>query len=169
MFESRSLILPDPQATRAQGARLGAAVAARRPEQLIIYLHGDLGSGKTTLARGLLEALGHAGRVPSPTYTLVEPYALSGYRVYHVDLYRITNPSELENLGIADQLGAGTVGLIEWPEHGAGRLPPPDLRLRLELIPTGRLLTCEALTDRGTQVLARIPLQSLASSTRSAG
>jgi tRNA threonylcarbamoyladenosine biosynthesis protein TsaE len=169
MSESLSLILADSQATRAQGAGLAAAVAARRPEQLIIYLEGDLGAGKTTFARGFLEALGHAGRVPSPTYTLVEPYALSGYRVFHMDLYRINDPSELEDLGVAEQLGPGAVGLIEWPGHGDGYLPPPDIRVRLELIPTGRALTLTALTGRGRQVLAQIPPQNTVSSTRSAG
>ena len=153
MAESRSLILADPQATREQGRRLAATLQVLRPAQLIVYLEGDLGAGKTTLARGFLEGLGHEGRVPSPTYTLVEPYEVSGYRVYHIDLYRVRDPRELDDLGLADQLGSGAVALIEWPDHGAGRLPPPDVRVRLDVVPAGRALVYEGLTDLGHSVL----------------
>jgi tRNA threonylcarbamoyladenosine biosynthesis protein TsaE len=154
--ESRSLILADPQATRAQGRCLAGALQLVRPPQLIIYLEGELGAGKTTLARGILEGLGHEGRVPSPTYTLVEPYALSGYRVYHIDLYRIRAARELDDLGLAEQLVCGAVALIEWPDHGAGHVPPADIRLRLDLVPEGRALACEGRTEPGRRVLAHL-------------
>lgn len=156
MAEPAPLILADADATRSYGARLAAAVSADAPPSLIVYLEGELGAGKTTLARGFLQALGHAGRVPSPTYTLIEPYALAGYRVYHVDLYRIRHAGELDDLDIAGQLSTGTVALIEWPDHGAGHLPPPDLRIALDLRPAGRGLTAFATSTAGRGVLARL-------------
>lgn len=156
MVESLSLILADEQATCREGARLAAALRTARPAQLVVYLEGELGAGKTTLARGFLEALGHVGRVPSPTYTLVEPYALSPYRVYHVDLYRVREPRELDNLGLADQLQAGTVLLVEWPDHGGDRLPPPDVQARLDHLAQGRALIWEAFTDAGHQMLVQL-------------
>ncbi len=154
MAESHGLILADSNATEEQGRRLGAALCAVRPDELIVYLEGELGAGKTTLVRGFLAALGHHGRVPSPTYTLVEPYDVSGYRVCHIDLYRILGPADVEGLGLADQLGPGTVALIEWPERGAGELPPPDIRLHLEIAGAGRVLQRLALSKAGRAVLA---------------
>lgn len=118
--------------------RAGAVLAGVLPQQdLILYLKGDLGAGKTTLVRGLLRALGHEGRVPSPTYTLVEPYTLGRRELKHLDLYRIADPEELAFLGIRDM---GGILLIEWPERGDQFLPPPDLVCRLETAPPGRVL-----------------------------
>lgn len=136
--------LPDAAAT----ARLGAALAAplRRRAGTVVHLLGDLGAGKTTLARGLLEALGVQGRVRSPTYTLMEPYAVDGRTVLHMDLYRLTDPLELYNLGLADYPPEQTLWLLEWPEKGAGLLPPPDLVVALELQGEGRRA---ALRDDG--------------------
>lgn len=156
MAESEPLSLVDADATRRYGARLAAAIAAERPQSLVIYLEGELGAGKTTLARGLLEALGHGGRVPSPTYTLIEPYELSGYRVYHIDLYRIRYARELDDLDIAGQLAGASLALIEWPDHGAGHLPPADLRISLQLVPAGRVLVAEAASSAGHGVLDRL-------------
>jgi tRNA threonylcarbamoyladenosine biosynthesis protein TsaE len=158
MAESASLILADATATHRWGGALAAAVLATRPRALIVYLVGDLGAGKTTLARGFLEALGHHGRVPSPTYTLVEPYALSGYRLCHVDLYRIRDPRELEDLGLAEQLSGEVVALIEWPDHGAGHLPAADMRIRLDLVPEGRALTVRPASAGGRDVWGRLAL-----------
>jgi tRNA threonylcarbamoyladenosine biosynthesis protein TsaE len=166
--QSASLILTDPQATAGEGARLAAAVQAARPVNLVVHLEGELGSGKTTLARGFLEALGHTGRVPSPTYTLVEPYLLSGYRIYHVDLYRVREPRELEHLGLTDQLGPGSLALIEWAAHGGDWLPAPDIRLRLDHLEAGRSLRWEALTEPGRRVLARLALAGTPPPTHSA-
>src|SRR5690348_12314748 len=128
------LFLRDSAATEAAGAALGKRLPA---EDLVIWLQGDLGAGKTTLVRGLLHALGHAGRVPSPTYTLVEPYSLRQREIKHLDLYRIADPEELAFLGIRDM---GGILLIEWPERGSHFLPPPDLVCRLDTAAPGRVL-----------------------------
>ncbi len=155
MVESAPLTLADAAATHAQGRRLADALRAIRPDSLILFLEGELGAGKTTLARGFLEALGHRGRVPSPTYTLIEPYELAGYRVYHVDLFRIRQARELGELDLAEQLGTGAIALIEWPDHGAGYLPDADIRLRLDILPQGRALTCEGVSETGRAVLTK--------------
>ncbi len=154
MAEPRPLILADPAATAACGQQLAVALLAVRPAQFMIFLEGELGAGKTTLVRGFLEALGHRGRVPSPTYTLIEPYTLSGYSVYHVDLYRIREVRELDDLGLAEQFIEGAVALIEWPDHGQGHLPPADLNLHLEWVAAGRALTSSAASESGRLVTA---------------
>ncbi len=120
------MTLPDADATQALGSRLARALQGGDGPACTIYLEGDLGAGKTTLARGFLQALGHDGRVPSPTYTLIEPYDFPGHPVYHIDLYRIRDPGELDDLGLAELLCGAAVALVEWPDHGAGRLPAPD-------------------------------------------
>ena len=138
------LDLADSAGTEAAGARLAPLLPAG---ELVVYLEGDLGAGKTTLVRGLLHALGHAGRVPSPTYTLVEPYTLVSREFRHLDLYRIADPEELAYLGIRDM---GGILLIEWPERGAHFLPPADMVCRLAPTPSGgRMLEVEGFTERG--------------------
>jgi len=112
----------------------GALLARTRPpgmRLLVMELSGDLGAGKTTLVRGFLHECGVRSAVRSPTYTLVETYAVGAVTFVHLDLYRLSDPSELENLGLRDWAGNGYVWLIEWPERGAGRLPAPDLSVRL--------------------------------------
>ncbi|MCB1756150.1 MAG: tRNA (adenosine(37)-N6)-threonylcarbamoyltransferase complex ATPase subunit type 1 TsaE [Gammaproteobacteria bacterium] len=113
--------------------QLAARIAERLPPsgQFVIYLHGELGAGKTSLSRGILQALGHRGAVKSPTYTLIESYAPGGRTVHHLDLYRLTEPEELAYLGLRDLLEEGAVFLIEWPELGAGFLPDADLHVSL--------------------------------------
>lgn len=135
------------------GARLAQACGTG---PLLVFLEGDLGAGKTTLARGFLRGLGHRGAVKSPTYTLIEPYELGGRSVYHLDLYRVADPAELEYLGLREMLAEDAILLIEWPERGAGWLPAPDLRLRLQHQSDGRRLELEALTTRGEAVASRI-------------
>lgn len=135
----------DAAATEA----LGAAVAARCPPGTRIFLAGDLGAGKTTFARGFLNALGHGGSVKSPTYTLVEPYQTPRGPVFHFDLYRVADPEELEAMGIRDYFDGDAICLVEWPERAGESLAGPDLRVRLEPDGAGRRLTFVALTERG--------------------
>ena len=141
--------LPDADATEAFGARLAGCCRGG----LLVYLSGDLGAGKTTLVRGLVRALGYAGSVKSPTYTLVESYRTPTLVLHHFDLYRLSDPEELEWLGIRDLLGGDAVCLIEWPERGAGVLPRPDLQLVLAYAGQGRRLVAGATGDNGVRVL----------------
>lgn len=156
MAESRSLTLADPPATERLGAALARLLAARAPGLLVVYLSGPLGAGKTLLVRGLLAGLGHSGRVPSPTYTLMEPYSPGGYPVLHMDLYRIGDPAEVEYLGLDDVLGTGTLVLVEWPEKGGAHLPPPDLEIELTIDGGGRRARMTGRTAAGDAVLARL-------------
>jgi len=117
----------------------------------LIFLEGTLGAGKTTLSRGLIQAMGHHGPVKSPTYTLVEEYNLEGQRVCHFDLYRLGDPEELEYMGIREYLTDGTLCLIEWPERGRGVLPEPDLLIHIDDAGEARILNWQAQTDKGVQ------------------
>jgi len=146
----------DEAATVELGGALGAALGRAGGDGLLLYLEGELGAGKTTLARGLLRALGHAGAVKSPTYTLVEPYALPSIAVHHFDLYRLGDPEELEFMGIRDYFGENSVCLVEWPERGLGVLPAPDIVVRIMTEGSGRRLLLDAHSDRGRAVLADV-------------
>lgn len=134
----------------------GACLASALKPPCVIFLEGDLGTGKTTLTRGILRGLGHSGAVRSPTYTLVESYALTGFELYHFDLYRLGDPEELDYLGLRDLLGNASVWIVEWPERGAGLLPKPDLRIRLAHLDAGRRLTLNALSPSGQALLADV-------------
>lgn len=136
----QAYFLPDEAATEAFGRALGHALAARLSEPPRIHLEGGLGTGKSSLARSVIRALGHAGAVPSPTYTLVEIYEDCRPPVVHMDLYRLSDPEELEFLGIRELDERGLVWLVEWPERGEGVLPPPGLRIRLTQQDRGRHL-----------------------------
>ena len=146
------LALADEAATE----RLGAALAAALPPRAMVFLHGELGAGKTTLVRGLLRALGHAGVVRSPTYTLIEPYELNGRQLLHLDLYRLADPEELEYLGLRELLAGDALCLVEWPQRGAGWLPSADLELHLEYREAGRELWLKAASEAGMAVQARL-------------
>lgn len=139
------------------GQAIGRAIAA----PMVIYLTGELGMGKTTLARGILRAFGHAGAVKSPTYTLVEPYSLAAVTLYHFDLYRLGDPEELEYMGIRDYFDEDSIALIEWPDRGEGFLPPPDLAIRIEIRGTGRILYFEAHGKAGVECIRRLPIESI--------
>ena len=126
----------------------------------LIYLQGELGAGKTTFCRGILRGLGHTGAVKSPTFTLVEPYALDGVQVFHFDLYRLSDPNELEYIGVDDYLGTGGLVLVEWPERAGGTLPASDLTLVIQVQDHGRRLLIKAHSAHGEQVVQRLQAQS---------
>lgn len=150
-------VLPDVAATLALGAQLAAALRRPGARPCCLSLAGDLGAGKTTLVRGLLHALGHAGNVKSPTYTLVEPYAFADGTVYHLDLYRLADPEELEFLGVRELDAPGSVVLVEWAERGRGFLPAIDLEVALAVAGEGRHARLTAHSARGAAMLADIP------------
>lgn len=145
------LFLADAAATDA----LGRSLAACRPGEAVVHLHGDLGAGKSSLARAMLRGLGVAGTVRSPTYTLVERYPLAdGREAWHMDLYRIGDPGELDFLGLDE--GAASLWLVEWPERGAGALPPVDLGISLAMEAQGRRARLQAHSPVGEQWLAQL-------------
>ncbi|WNL43622.1 tRNA (adenosine(37)-N6)-threonylcarbamoyltransferase complex ATPase subunit type 1 TsaE [Halomonas sp. PAMB 3264] len=144
--------LNDENAHVAFGEALGRALEGRGR----VYLEGELGAGKTTLTRGILRAYGHQGAVKSPTYTLVEPYEFGDRRVYHLDLYRLGDPEELEFIGGRDILSDEALCLIEWPSRGAGWLPGADVHIELSVAAQGRTATLTAKSPWGEQVLANV-------------
>ena len=147
-----SVQLSGEEAQEAFGIRLAAICNG----PLLVFLQGELGAGKTTLSRGLLRGLGHHGAVKSPTYTLIEPYEMAPRNLYHLDLYRVSDPGELEYLGLRELLEEDAIILIEWPERGEGWLPEPDLRLTIRHLPGGRDLSVLVESERGANALARI-------------
>ncbi len=132
-------------ASEAEMLALGARLAPRLLEHgvVAVYLMGDLGAGKTTLCRGILQGLGYRGRVRSPTYTLMETYQLSDTCVCHFDLYRMNHPEELEFIGCRDYFVQGNICLVEWPEKGEGWLPPPDLEIGIAQVSQQRQVRLE--------------------------
>ena len=149
-----TLNLDDETATLACGARFSKSLQAG----LVVYLHGDLGAGKTTFTRGVLHGLGHVGKVKSPTYTLVEPYQILlnerfKYTLYHFDLYRFNSEEEWEEAGFRDDFNAQTICMIEWPEKAEHVLPAADIHVQLSFYNTGRKIQFSASTALGNQCL----------------
>ena len=155
--------LPDEAATLA----LGAALAHCLEPGLIVYLRGDLGAGKTTLVRGVLRELGHTGPVRSPTYTLVELYAVSRLDLHHFDFYRFHDPSEWIDAGFRESFDDRSVSLIEWPEKAAGSLPPADVEIVLQASGCGRSASFTHNSIRGQKCLALLGQRFPASSSAS--
>ena len=135
---------------------LGQSLSRALVPGLVIHLQGELGMGKTTLSRGIIQGLGHRGAVKSPTYTLVEPYEHTAIPVYHFDLYRLGDPEELELMGIRDYLDGHSLCLVEWPQRGEGVLPPADLVITIVKDGAGRSVELLASTVRGEAVLDRL-------------
>jgi len=123
---------------------------------LNVYLHGDLGAGKTTFVRGILRGLGYVGKVKSPTYTLVEQYSVSNYDFYHFDLYRFNDEEEWDAAGFRDYFNAQSVCMIEWPEKAANVLPAPDIHVKLSMLNNGRKIQFLADSSFGETCLKNL-------------
>jgi tRNA threonylcarbamoyladenosine biosynthesis protein TsaE len=153
MVAPLTIHLPDEAATLALGAHLGAVVEPG----MSIHLCGELGTGKTTLARGLIRACGFASKVKSPTYTLVEPYEGSRLTLYHFDLFRFRDPEEWNDAGLRECFNERSICIVEWPERAAGLLPPADIRVALSApAGGGRTASVEAGSEVGRQCLTAL-------------
>lgn len=154
--DSLTLALVDATAT----GRLAAQIATELEPGFVLFLSGDLGTGKTTFTRSVLRALGYPGRVKSPTFTLLESYELPKFHLYHFDFYKFSSDRDWLDAGFDDLIGGSAVAVIEWPERAAASLPPPDLRLRLEFDAAGgdsaRVARLEAGSPRGRACLRRL-------------
>jgi tRNA threonylcarbamoyladenosine biosynthesis protein TsaE len=146
------LSLPDEAATLALGQLLAPGALGGRT----LHLRGELGAGKTTLARGLLRALGVAGRIKSPTYSLVEPYTLSSLHLYHFDFYRVKDSSEWLSSGFREYFNAQSVCIVEWPERAGPALPPADLEISLSFSGDGRRALVKAHSAAGAEWLSSL-------------
>ena len=144
------ILLEDEQKMQVFGEKI-AQVIGQINAPLLILLNGDLGAGKTTLSRGILNGLGHRGSVKSPTYTLVEPYDLEIGKVFHFDLYRLVDPEELYDIGFNDYLTESQLCMIEWPGKGGSLLPKADISLQINSNGTGRQVILTAQTSLGSQ------------------
>lgn len=155
-FPSLRIHLHDEAGTVALGTSLARALAPG----LIIYLHGELGAGKTALTRALLHAAGYIGHVKSPTYTLSEPYSImldnAAVDLIHFDLYRMQSPDEFLDAGFRENFNDRNICIVEWPEKADTVLPPPDLSIFLTVAGLGRNVELKALSDKGAQCLDRL-------------
>ena len=127
---------------------------------VILYLNGPLGAGKTTLSRGIIQGLGHKGKVKSPTYTLVEEYRLQDKNIYHFDLYRLSDPEELEFMGIRDYFTENSICLIEWAEKGQGLLADPDLLVNIDYADDARNVQLIAKSKLGNNIIQHLHLNN---------
>ena len=139
--------------SQSQQERLGGLLAGVCPADCVLYLQGEIGTGKTTFVRGFLRGLGYQGAVKSPTYTLMEPYEVEGRSIWHMDLYRLGDPEELEYLGLRDLLQDEAMLLIEWPERGRGLLPTADLKIVIGYQGQGRRLELMPESGKGKKII----------------
>ena len=140
-------------ANEAETVAFGRLFGEHMTAAAVIYLSGVLGAGKTTLTRGFVRGMGHQGNVKSPTYTLVEPYELAKWRIFHFDLYRLSEPEELEYMGIRDYFNDDCCCFIEWPEKGAGLLAKADLIINIAYQGEQRVINLHAKSTYGEKVL----------------
>ena len=152
MTRSFEAHLNDEIATVAMGNKVAAIIE----QGAVIYLHGDLGAGKTTFTRGVVQGFGHTGKVKSPTYTLVEPYELTRTNVYHFDLYRLGDPEELEYMGIRDYFSEQAICIVEWPEKGGEFIPVPDLDITLSYVGDERKIVINSASERGIAIVEKL-------------
>jgi tRNA threonylcarbamoyladenosine biosynthesis protein TsaE len=146
------LTLADENAT----LELACRIAAQLQAGMVIYLHGDLGTGKTCLVRGVLNSLGYRRRVKSPTYTLLEPYNAGGFELRHFDLYRLQDESEWESAGFRDEFDSHNILFIEWPEKAQAFIPSADMTITLEFLAQGRVATISGHTSIGRACLQQL-------------
>jgi tRNA threonylcarbamoyladenosine biosynthesis protein TsaE len=157
----KTLLWPDEQATVGFAQQLAASLVHQQTElNACITLDGELGAGKTTFVRHLLQALGVTGRVKSPTYAVVEPYEVDAGHIWHFDFYRFNDPQEWEDAGFRDIFASVGLKLCEWPTHAQGMLPTPDIAMRISVDDeVQRQVTLESLTNSGAALLSRLELQ----------
>ncbi len=148
----KNIHLPGPEQTVKLGKQLSNAIEP----PCIIYLVGDLGAGKTTLSRGIIQGFGFNGAVKSPTYTLVEPYELDKVNIYHFDLYRLADPEELEYIGIREYFDDNSICIIEWPEKGAQWLAEPDLVVNMIHDNEQRRVELQAKSSTGESIIQQL-------------
>jgi len=143
-------------ATERDTLAFGVALARGLRPGMTVHLSGELGAGKTTLARGVLQGLGWASRVKSPTFTLVEPYTISSLYLYHFDFYRFGHSDEWVDMGFREYFNPAAICLVEWPEKAGGNLPAPDIRIALAVAGTGRTAEIVTNTEAGKDCITRL-------------
>jgi len=153
-MKNREFVVADEKKMETLGRHLASVFG----DIGMITFSGDLGAGKTTLIRGILRGMGHQETVKSPTFALVEPYIIHDRRVYHLDLYRLDDPEELEFIGAREYFASDGLCLVEWPEKGQGFLPPPDISVIIHKVKQGRNVRIELKSDRGTALTNALKL-----------
>lgn len=155
-MSERSFKLVDENATVAMGQQLAHLVTKKLTKGIVVYLHGDLGAGKTTFTRGFVKGMGHQGNVKSPTYTLVEPYELPPWRIFHFDLYRLADPEELEFMGIRDYFADDCCCFVEWPDKGEGVIANADLIINIAYSGEQRTINFQPLSENGQLIVSEL-------------
>ena len=154
----KNYILANEAETIAMGRAIAQCVSKVLKKGIVVYLYGDLGAGKTTLTRGFVQAMGHQGNVKSPTYTLVEPYDLGQWQLYHFDLYRLSDPEELEYMGIRDYFNDNSCSFIEWPDKGKGMIAKADIVIDIAYQAQQRGVIITAKTEVGYELLKNLTI-----------